>query len=352
HSPTIPVLIFTANDSFSQRITAARSGGQAYLSKSLPREQIWDRVEHTLQSAGLIEAQVMIVDDDPTILEAVAAILRPWGFAITALSDPTQFWETLTANPPDLLVLDVEMPQISGVDLCKVVRNDPGWEQLPIIFLTAHTEPEVVNRVYAVGADDFVSKPIIGPELVVRILNRLERSRLQRQISEIDPVTQILQRSTSTETMDALLATVEQHQQSLCLVLLEVERIPQINACFGFETGNQVLRYVTQSILSRLSKDDVVIRSGGTQFMVGLQNLSHLESREWLQGLVSTLDCEPFYAPDGTLVQMSCGAGMAHYPEHGTQMQALYRVAEIAIATGSEYSAPSQTALEENSINE
>ncbi|MGF1602872.1 MAG: response regulator [Thermosynechococcaceae cyanobacterium] len=347
HNPTIPVLIFTADDSFSQRITAARSGGQAYLSKSLPREQVWNRVEHTLQSVGLIEAQIMIVDDDPKILEAVAAILRPWGFAVTALSDPTQFWEALTASPPDLLVLDVEMPQISGVDLCKVVRNDPQWEQLPIIFLTAHTEPEVVNRVYAVGADDFVSKPIIGPELVVRILNRLERSRLQRQISETDLVHQILHRETSTETMETLFATVEQHQQSLCFVLLEVERIPQINACFGFETGNQVLRYVTQSILSHLCEGDVVVRSGGTQFMVGLRNISDPESGQWLQRLMTTLDHKPFYAPNGTPVQISCCAGIAHYPDHGTEVQALYRSAEIAIASGAEYCDPPQTVLED-----
>ncbi|PZD70924.1 Alkaline phosphatase synthesis transcriptional regulatory protein SphR [Acaryochloris thomasi RCC1774] len=337
-SPPVPVLIFTSEESFSDRITAARLGGQAYLSKSLPTEQVWDRVEHTLQSAGLIEAQVMIVDDDPKILEAVAALLKPWGLAVTTLKDPSQFWETLTACSPDLLVLDVEMPQISGVDLCKVVRNDPQWEQLPIIFLTAHTEPETVNQVYVVGADDFVSKPIVGPELVVRILNRLERSRLQQQISETDPVTQVLNRKESIQTLENLLNEVK--HQPLCLIMLEVERIQQINDCFGFETGDQILKHVTQCILQSKAAGDVVVRKSGTHFVVGLRGLTKTEGRQWFHALMTLIDHRTFNAPDHTPLQITCSAGIAQYPDHaqypdqGTELQRLFCIAETAKARG------------------
>lgn len=135
------------------------------------------------------EAHIMIVDDDPLVAETITTLLQPWGFQVITLTEPEQVWQRLADDTPDLLVLDVEMPTINGIDLCQQIRNDARWEQLPIIFLTAHTGANIVNRVYSVGADDFVSKPITGPELIVRILNRLERTRLQRQLSKMEPTT-------------------------------------------------------------------------------------------------------------------------------------------------------------------
>lgn len=65
---------------------------------------------------------------------------------------------------------------INGIDLCQVVRNDPYWNQLPVLFLSFHKDAKTLNRVFAAGADDYVSKPILEPELITRIMNRLERT--------------------------------------------------------------------------------------------------------------------------------------------------------------------------------
>ena len=131
------------------------------------------------------QARVMVVDDDPQMLEIVRSLLEPWGLKVTTLANPQQFWPILEATSPDLLILDIQMPEINGIDLCQIVRNDSHWGDLPILFLTAHTDSDTINQVFSVGADDFVSKPIVGPELVTRIINRLERIRsLQRAIAD------------------------------------------------------------------------------------------------------------------------------------------------------------------------
>ncbi len=123
-------------------------------------------------------SRVMIVDDDPLILTLVQQILEPWGIALTPLADLHPFWDTLEATQPDLLILDIEMPGGNGIELCQAIRDNARWSALPIVFLTVHADASTVNQVYSAGADDFVRKPIIGPELVTRILNRLERVRL------------------------------------------------------------------------------------------------------------------------------------------------------------------------------
>ena len=76
------------------------------------------------------------------------------------------------------------MPYTSGIELCKVVRNDPRWSELPILFLTVHSDAEMVNQVFSVGADDFVANPSSDQELVTRILNRLERVKLRRRFAQ------------------------------------------------------------------------------------------------------------------------------------------------------------------------
>ncbi|BAY37007.1 two-component hybrid sensor and regulator [Nostoc sp. NIES-2111] len=138
------------------------------------------------------EAKVLAVDDDPQILALLQTLLHPWGLQVITLDDPRQFWEKLADVNPDLLILDVEMPHTNGIEICQVVRNDSQWSELPILFLTVHNDREIVNQVFSVGADDFVSKPIVGPELVTRIINRLERVKLLRKVSESKGVRKII----------------------------------------------------------------------------------------------------------------------------------------------------------------
>ncbi|MBD2309043.1 response regulator [Chroococcidiopsis sp. FACHB-1243] len=142
-------------------------------------------VAQALENVPNAEAHLLVVDDDPKILAVLPALLNPWGLKVTTLEDPRRFWETLEATAPDLLILDVEMPYVNGIDLCQVVRNEPRWSDLPILFLTVHHDADIVDRVFSAGADDFVSKPIVGSELVTRIVNRLERMKLLHRINQV-----------------------------------------------------------------------------------------------------------------------------------------------------------------------
>jgi DNA-binding response OmpR family regulator len=176
--PPIPVLVFANQISLSDRVEVAHHGGRIFLQKPFTISQVFEAVHQVLNWTGSPQAKVLAVDDDPKITAALTALLEPWGLSVTVLHDPLQFWETLEACSPDLLILDVEMPGLGGIDLCQVVRNDARWKGLPIFFLTAHTEFSIVNQVFAVGADDFISKPMVGAELVARIITRLERLKL------------------------------------------------------------------------------------------------------------------------------------------------------------------------------
>ena len=122
-----------------------------------------------------IGTKVMIVDDDIDYLRSLPQLLKPWGFRVTTLADPQEFWTVLQVVSPDVLVLDVNMPQINGFELCQSLRSDPNWQRLPVLFLSVMTDANTQNLAFNVGADDYLCKPILGIDLANRIHSRLQR---------------------------------------------------------------------------------------------------------------------------------------------------------------------------------
>ncbi|WP_250122975.1 response regulator [Chroococcidiopsis sp. CCMEE 29] len=193
----LPVLVFTALEDFANRVEVARLGGRIFLSKPALPAPVLAAVTQVLQQSNIVQAKILVVDDDPQMLDILRTLLEPWGFMLTLLDNPQHFWTTLEQASPDLLILDVEMPQLSGIDLCQVVRNDPRWSDLPVLFLSAHRDMETVTRVFTAGADDYVSKPVLEPELIARVLNRLERTYILHKLAETDILTGVANRRKS-----------------------------------------------------------------------------------------------------------------------------------------------------------
>ncbi|GBO56326.1 hypothetical protein APA_4656 [Pseudanabaena sp. lw0831] len=136
---------------------------------------------HNSQQQQGDRSKVMIVDDDPHILKILRVLLERWDLEVIALQNPQQFWQILESTSPDLLILDLIMPACNGIDLCQSMRASSLWQDLPIVFLSAHSDRETVRQLFVAGADDYLSKPIVEEDLYTRILSRLERSRLSRQ---------------------------------------------------------------------------------------------------------------------------------------------------------------------------
>ena len=174
HIPSIPVIVIADSDRVEDRLRVARHGGYFYLKQPVTPSQIITFSQQVLEQFSH-DKKIMVIDDDVELLQTLPSLLKPWNFQLTTLKDPRQFWEVLPAVDPNLLVLDIEMPYISGIELCKVLRNHPYWRKLPVLFLSVHTDISIREQVFNIGADDLVNKPVVGKQLAVRILNCLER---------------------------------------------------------------------------------------------------------------------------------------------------------------------------------
>jgi diguanylate cyclase (GGDEF)-like protein len=330
--PHIPVLVFTVRDGFDDRVTVARLGGRAFFSKPIPPHQVLEAVQDILQrNRTAARPRVLAVDDDPLLLKVIRRFLEPWGIELRTLDDPRQFWETLEATVPDLLILDVQMPHVSGIELCRVVRNDSTWNGVPILFLSADRDGDTIHQLYQVGADDYIHKPVTEPELVTRIFNRLERIQLLRTIAETDPLTGVANRSQSTKELHRYLRLANMHQQPLCLAILDLDDFKQINDRMGHDMGDRILQRLGMILRQKFRSDDVVSRWGGEEFVIGMYGMTQQDGVRRLAEVLQAIRSEVFLVTGHSPFQVTCSAGVVEYPRHGKDLPSLYRAADHAL---------------------
>jgi DNA-binding response OmpR family regulator/HPt (histidine-containing phosphotransfer) domain-containing protein len=168
------VFVLSERDDLKDRLAVIRNGGKFICTRKLNPEQIFTAATSQLAPISTTP-KVMVVDDDLDWLRTVPNLLQPWGLKITTLADPQQFWDVLQSVQPDAIVLDIQMPEINGLELCQVLRSDPQWQRLPILFLSVSNDPLSQQAAFKAGADDYLCKPMIGSELAQRIRHRLAR---------------------------------------------------------------------------------------------------------------------------------------------------------------------------------
>jgi diguanylate cyclase (GGDEF)-like protein len=330
-TPPVPGLALAPADGLVDRVTVARAGGRGFLVKPVTATQIWEAACQLLHQARAEVVNVLVVDDDPLFLAALKPILEPWGIRMTGLDDPLCFWDTLQSVAPDLLILDVEMPQLGGIELSQAVRTDPAWQGLPILFLTAHCEAETIQQVFAAGADDYVTKPIVGPELLTRITNRLERTRLLENLSSRDPLTGMPNQLHSSRDLEVMIGMAERDRSPFCLALLSATQLHQINTQYGHTAGNQVLQRWGHLFHTAFRSTERLGYWGYGEFIVGMLGLTKVEAGDRLSQVLTTLRQQIFSAADGTRFQVTCTSAIAEYPADGLTLQSLYQAASLAL---------------------
>ncbi len=332
-TPTIPALVLSREDRLLDRVNVVRAGAAGFLVKPITPAQIWQSVNQLLQRdyevPGLSdrsgETRVLIVDDDPLFLAAIRPLLEPWGIRMTALDAPLRFWEVLESTNPDLLILDVEMPEINGIELCQTIRSDPNWQSLPILFLTALRDSETIQQVFTAGADDYATKPIIGSELLTRINNRLERNRLLQNLAYKEPITGLMNQLKSSQELESLLQHAQQNHTFFCLVVLRLQDLDRINFKYGHRIGNQVLQRWGRLLQAAFRNNAILGYWGNGEFAIGTTSLTKMGMSDRLGEIMATLRKQIFIAADSDRFSVLCSYALAEYPTDGTTLQSLYQ---------------------------
>lgn len=330
-TPRTPVVVVGKRSSLADRVRVSRLCGGAVIQRPASAARVMEAALRAARQSDAPEFRVLAVDDDPATLEQLRTLLEPHRIRVSGLGNPLRFWDVLERSNPDLLVLDLDMPYLSGIELCRVIRSDARWRSLPVVFLTPQAEPETIFRVFAAGADDFVSKPIAGPELVARLGSRLRRAHAySSDLGETDGLTGLAPRQRAREALIQMIRLAGRHGEPLCLALLDVDELHQINRAHGHEAGDEVLRHVGELLLSNLRGEDVIARWSGDEFLVGMYGTSAEDGRRKVEKLLEALRGHTFLGPRSRFTA-TLSAGVAEFPGDGADLSSLCQVADLAL---------------------
>ncbi|TVQ20560.1 MAG: diguanylate cyclase [Leptolyngbya sp. DLM2.Bin15] len=283
---------------------------------------------------------VLVVDDLRQNLKIVGTMLDEAGYGTTFSTSGPQALERVKAARPDLIVLDLMMPDMSGLDVCRTLKASPEFREIPIIFLTASHRQDHLLKAFELGAVDYVTKPFSSAELLARVRTHLElkhtRDQLQRVLSEvqrmatIDSLTGVLNRRCLFDIANREFERSQRYGSVFTLLMLDVDHFKRINDTYGHRVGDEVLKELTQAIQRSLRQVDQFGRYGGEEFVIVLPEIPlHLARQvgDRLRMLSSQLSVPTKNDP----ISLTVSIGIAAYDPQDKAVEDIFERADRAL---------------------
>jgi diguanylate cyclase (GGDEF)-like protein len=222
--------------------------------------------------------RILVVDDDRANIEVLSVVLGS-GYELFFATRGAEAIEIARAALPDLVLLDVMMPEMNGYELCARLRTDPMTASIPVIFITGLGDVDAEIRGLEVGAVDYVTKPISPPLVRLRVRNQLELKRARdtlERLAETDGLTGLANRRAFDRVLEIEFRRLHRSGAPLSLILLDVDHFKLFNDQYGHVAGDDCLRSIAGIIGSAITRAaDVAARYGGEEFGVVLPETPH-----------------------------------------------------------------------------
>lgn len=322
------VLLITDNRDFSFKIDAVRMGASGLIASRLNAVEILSSLEVT-QRSDVPDARVLIIDDDELTSSVYALALEECGLRVAVLANPLQAEVVIAEFSPDLLIMDIDMPQASGLDVAKAIRLDPQHTSLPILFLSSVGNRSIQEKARQVGGDDFIKKPVDVGYLVKMVRMRAERAVDLRQIMVRDGLTGLLNHVSFKEKLVAELHRSARTGNAFTVALLDLDHFKSINDRYGHQVGDTVIQTFASHLKSSLRNIDIVGRYGGEEFAVVLLDAIPCQAVRIFDRIREEFQRFEFSAGEKTFhVTFSCGL-VGCDAERGSE--ALITLADVAL---------------------
>jgi diguanylate cyclase (GGDEF)-like protein len=269
-----PVLYVTSAVSIDARLAAARAGVDAVLPGPIDLNELAEWLNDLVGPHRDKPLSILIVEDDELVAETYALALENAGMRASVKTDSAAALSEITATYPDLVLMDMQMPGVSGIELARMIRQSRRHLSLPIVFLSAERDPARQLEARMLGGDDFISKPVDPGRLVSLVRMRAERAIRLRSIMDRDSLTGLLNHGRFIDRLYQELERCRRAGTEVSLALIDLDRFKNVNDVHGHLCGDQVLRTLAHSLSSGLRRIDVIGRYGGEEFGVILLDAS------------------------------------------------------------------------------
>jgi diguanylate cyclase (GGDEF)-like protein len=263
-------------------------------------------------------ATILIVDDEETNLYALRLILESKGYRCLEALSGAEALQIATAAAPEVILLDIHMPEMDGYEVCRRLKVDPRTSPIPIVFLTArYRDHDEIARGLEAGAHDYVTKPFSAPELLARIgvMVRIQRAEAEaRKASLTDSLTGLYNRRFLHQRLEEEMSRSRRHGSPLACVMLDIDHFKSINDAHGHAAGDDVLRVIATILRDHIRKSDIAVRFGGEEFVLVLFSNNVEGARNVAERIRADVEAHNF-AQDGAALRVTISIGISSFPD-------------------------------------
>jgi len=215
--------------------------------------------------------KALVIDDSPMALRVAKARLAKENLDVICATDGAAGLALAHTEQPDIILLDVDMPDMSGFNVCKALKTDGDLSMIPVIFVTGSTDTSDKVRGLDLGAVDYVTKPFDAFELRARVRAALRTKHLQDLLvsrARIDPLTELWNRRAFLDHMKQEWSRTQRHGQIFSIIMADLDGFKRVNDTYGHNVGDRVLHEVAQVLMEKCRNVDVPTRWGGEEFAI------------------------------------------------------------------------------------
>lgn len=333
--PRLPIFFTSSDGSLKTRLAASAAGGALFLDKPLTESKLAELLGHA-PFAEPFAARIVIVDDDPIVLERYESELEAFNYHVRSVEHPQELVEALEDVRPDVLLLDVNLGDVSGIDVCRALRCSPRWRFLPILVFSSDDSSEMRVEAYQAGATDVLSKPLDVKELMTRVHVQAERIQAVRRRSDLDPLSGLTLRRAFTERARTELKECRLQGKPFSLALFDIDLFKQINDHYGHLVGDRVISAFGAILRKRFGAEELRCRWGGEEFLLAFPGEDALFAQQAAERVLKDLSRKPFETDDGRSFIVTCTAGVAEAPRDGITLEGLVKRADQHLYHGKE----------------
>ncbi len=221
---------------------------------------------------------VLVVDDSPVNLQMLGKLLQDEWNVKVASNGKTALQIASSEDPPDLILLDVMMPEIDGYTICRILKASPETKDIPVIFVTAMNQVEDEEKGLEMGAIDYIVKPYSATIVKAKVKNHMELKLYRdmlKNASRVDGLTGIDNRRRFDETIESEWKRAFRQRDSLSLLMLDIDFFKLYNDTYGHQAGDECLRQIAMTLAKNLKRPgDLAARYGGEEFACVLPGVS------------------------------------------------------------------------------
>ncbi|WP_425221268.1 two-component system response regulator [Pseudomonas sp.] len=272
---------------------------------------------------------ILIVDDQPTDTLLLQEAVADLGDIYTA-HDGAAALALANAHHPDLILLDVQMPGMSGFQLCKTIKATPRLRDAAIVFVTAHTQTDNELMALEYGGIDFIQKPLSLPVVRARAKAQLALRAEAKRLAYYDELTALPNRTLLGDRAEQALHSARATDGKAALVLLDLDNFKGINDSINHRMGDRILIELAHRLQCHCPATETLSRHGGDEFLLMIPDLTSSQALGERVDELLRVVAQPL-SIDGHRLQLTCSAGISVYPEDGDNLDVLFRHAEAAM---------------------